>query len=414
MNNFDQDQSAVKRVNIALFAAQAAISVGFLSMATVNPIIAEAMGGSKGFAGVPNTMIFLGAALSAYMVGNVINRYGRRVALIIGALAGIAGCIAISASINLWVFPMFLAALFAFGMGRGILDQSRFAAAEVNKPERRAGAISMVVWGGTIGSVIGPQLTEPASQLARSLGLAPLSGPALSAATFAGFSLLLFVFLLAGVDFKAIAKRMEINRSAPVAVKGWPVFTVPRARAAMFTMLCGQSAMALMMTIISVHMKDHNLDLAQVGIVLSAHTLGMFAFSPLVGKFADRIGRPTAILIGAAILMGGCVVTALTLNTPVIALGEFMVGLGWSFCYVAGGALLTNSLAPELRAASQGKNDFIVNMASALGALGSGLLLASIGFYWVCAVGFAVAAIPALAVLRWAPPSRGAPALAPA
>ena len=94
------------------------------------------------------------------------------------------------------------------------------------------------------------------------------------------------------------------------------------------------------------------------------------------------------------------------LYTPFIMVGEFLVGLGWSLCFVSSAAMLTNAMAPEQRAVSQGTTDVFVNAGAAMGALSSGVLLSALGFYLVCAFGLVVAIIPLFAMMTW---GRGTP-----
>jgi MFS family permease len=141
-------------------------------------------------------------------------------------------------------------------------------------------------------------------------------------------------------------------------------------------------------------MRDHDLPLTDIAAVISIHTFGMFFFSPVVGKLTDRFGRRTVILYGAGILMLGAFLVPVSLNTPVIAFAEFLVGLGWSGCYVAGSALLTDALGSSERARLQGANDALVNIGSAVGALSSGILLQYVGIWPLAMIGMLVAAVP--------------------
>ncbi len=401
------DESAVKRATIALMLAQASASSGFLAMTTINAIVAVKMSNNNAnFAGIPSALVLAGASAMAYFAGLIASRYGRRNSLLIGVSLCIVGALLSGIGININQLGLFLPSLFLFGFGRGALDQSRYAAGDLVPADRRARAISTVVWGGTFGAIIGPQLVDPTSAIAGSLGLNPDSGPAFATVLLQIIAGLCIGLLTIGVDWKGIAQRMGAQDKIKISSSRWPVFAIPRARAAFITMVCAQSAMSLMMTIISVHMKAHGMGLNEVGNVITAHVLGMFAFSPLVGRLADRIGRQQTIYIGVAVLAAGCIITPILLLTPFIMFGEFLVGLGWSLCFVSSAALLTNSLAPEQRAVSQGTTDVFVNAGAAIGAISSGILLNLLGFYLVCAFGLTVAIIPLLAVITW---GRGTP-----
>ena len=86
------------------------------------------------------------------------------------------------------------------------------------------------------------------------------------------------------------------------------------------------------------------------------HTLGMFGLSMISGRLADNFGRPATIIAGAALLVAACLLAPLSQLTGVLAVALFLLGLGWNFCYVAGAALLTDTLnlasAPACRAAA--------------------------------------------------------------
>jgi MFS family permease len=224
------------------------------------------------------------------------------------------------------------------------------------------------------------------------------------------------IFVLLALDLRGLTARVAalepVQATVTTAVQNVQrslrrmLGEVPAARTALVAMAAGQASMALMMSCISIHMKDHNHGLGDIAMVISMHTLGMFALSPLVGLLTDRIGRRPVIVIGAAILVIGSVLVPVSLHTPVIAFAEFLVGLGWSGCYVAGSTLLTDALGRDERARLQGANDAVVAVCSAIGSLSSGILLELIGIWPLALVGMAVAALPLLmAVKRMADPS---------
>lgn len=396
------------RVTIGLMLAQSLAQAAHSTAVTVNTLAAVQLSGQKALAGMAGMAVLGGSALAAYPAGYLMSRLGRRYGLVLGAAtaslgAGLAGFGIVRAS-----FFAFLWGLFVVGMGRAALDQSRFAAAEVTPQERRARVMSLVIWGATVGAVSGPLLAAPAGNWALSLGMNTYAGPLLlTSAGYAVVALVLFVML--AVDWQRLVERASSIPSAtpttPTTLPTPPTrprsfreaLRQPVVFAALVAMACGQAAMVLLMASVSVHMSDHGHDLGDISAVISIHVLGMFAFSPLVGQLADRWGRRAVIVGGALVLMAGCVIAPLSLDTPWIALGQFCVGLGWSGCYVAGSALLADALGAAERARLQGANDAVVNVASAAGSLGSGLLLATVGFTVLSVVGFTVALLPLLA-----------------
>jgi MFS family permease len=179
----------------------------------------------------------------------------------------------------------------------------------------------------------------------------------------------------------------------------------PAAWLALTAMVIGQMVMVLIMSVTSLHMHHHNHGLDDVSLVIMAHTLGMFGLSIVNGTLIDRVGRKAAIGSGAALLIAGSLLAPVSLLTAWLALALFLVGLGWNLCYIAGSSLLSDSLAPSERSPVQGANELVVNLASAIGSLGSGVILAYAGFTALSSVGAALAVLP-LAALAWQALSR--------
>jgi MFS family permease len=127
----------------------------------------------------------------------------------------------------------------------------------------------------------------------------------------------------------------------------------------------------------------------------------MYAFSIVSGRLADKWGRGVVILIGSLTLIIACV--AATISPDVLPLGValFLLGLGWNFCFVGGSTLLADQLSPAERARTQGFNDLLVGLASALGSLESGFIFASLGYNMMAYVSAVVALIPFLVVIVW-------------
>lgn len=413
------------RVTAALMLAQSLSSAGYSSSVAVNQLAIVDMTGQRSLGGLPSALVLAGSAFMAYQAGKLVTRFGRRYVLTFGTVLGALGALISGAGVSAASLPIFLAGLLVLGFGRGILDQSRFTAAEVNPPDRRARALSFVVWGATVGAVGGPLVAPITDGWGQQMGLAPYAGALFSTSFFyalAGIA----IFLLLALDLKGLAARvtaLAASKAAAAGVQAPPAPATanrslrtalresPGARAALVAMAAGQASMALMMSCISIHMKSHNHVLGDIAIVISVHTLGMFAFSPLVGQLTDKIGRRQVIVLGALVLIAGCLLVPVSLDTPVIALAEFLVGLGWSGCYVAGSTLLTDTLGAAERARLQGANDSLVNIGSAVGSLSSGVLLELIGIWPLAFVGLVVAALPLFFALSR---PQGGPAVATA
>ena len=404
------DQPTIRRATIALLLTQSVTSAAFITGTTVNPLVAAQLGGQEALAGLPSALMLAGASLAAYPAGQLMGLIGRRYGLVIGCALGLIGALISGVSVMAASLPLFLIGLLLLGASRATLDQGRYAAAEINPPQQRGRAMSTVVFGGTVGAVLGPALVSPAGQAAASLGLQTLSGPFFATAGLLVITALI-VFVLLAVDLRGIAQRIAqfypvdpntLDTAPPATQQRMSVFDLLKvrdARIALITMTSAQATMVMMMAIIALHMTHHDHDLGDVSLVTMAHVLGMFAFSPLIGRLADRAGRKTMIRVSAVLIALGCVLAPLSLYTPWIALALFLVGLGWSGCYITGSTLLTDAVAVQARARMQGANDTLVNIASAASSLSSGILLQAFGFNMLSLIGLGIALLPVLALL---------------
>ena len=167
--------------------------------------------------------------------------------------------------------------------------------------------------------------------------------------------------------------------------------------------------MVMVMAMTSLYMVHHGHGLGDVSIVIMAHTLGMYGLSMLTGRLADNLGRPPTIMAGALLLAAGCLLAPLSQLTGVLAVALFLLGLGWNFCYVAGGALLTDTPQPcRERGRVQGSNDLAVGFISAFGSLQSGVLFAWLGFANLGWLSVAVAMLPLLLTMQFLARQAGA------
>jgi MFS family permease len=150
-------------------------------------------------------------------------------------------------------------------------------------------------------------------------------------------------------------------------------------------MAVGNVVMIGVMAMTPVHIKSAGHDAAHtlgiVGIVLSFHIAGMYAFSPVFGWLTDRVGRRPVIFSGVALLLAACAVAGTAgHSTSHLAAGLMVLGLGWSATIVAGSTLLSESIPAELRASAQGLSDLLMGLAGASAGALSGVVVAAWGY----------------------------------
>jgi len=396
-----------RKITWVLFANQSLASAGFIAAATINSIIGAKLGGSASFAGVPSAVYLLGMALAASAWGYIMDQIGRRNGIVSGLIIGVIGNALVLFAIGISSFLLFLIGMVLMGITNAAVVLGRFAAAEVNPPEKRGAAISNVVLGGTFGAIVGPLLVGPMGNFVRTLGMDELAGAYFATLIlFAISSVVVFVGLRP--DPRDLGKQVAAEYPDPALTaftgKARPIFEIlrqPAALVAVSAMALGQVVMVAVMVITSLHMSNHQHNLRDISAVISSHTFGMFAFSVLSGRLSDRWGRGPVILVGASTLLLACITAPLSPNVFPLAVALFLLGLGWNFCFVGGSALLADQLSPLERSRTQGMNDLLVGLASAIGSLGSGIVFAASNYTIIAIVAGVMALIPLLMSLFW-------------
>jgi MFS family permease len=394
-----------RKITFILFLAMSFGSAGFIVAATVNTIVGAEISGNPAWAGLPAAMFTLGTAVSAFLLGFAMERFGRRLGMVIGLVLGLFGTMVAAVAIGLISFPIFLAGMAFSGAARAALQLGRFAAAEVHPPEQRGRAISNVVIGGTVGAVLGPWLAGPMGQWALGAGYKEMIGPYVASFVLIALATLV-VFILLRPDPRDLGR--ELSHLYPDSVPEEEqvrtlsqIIRIPAAAVAIIAMVVSQAVMVMLMVITALYMKDNNHELLGISLVFSSHTFGMYAFSIFSGQLADRWGRGPVILVGASGLILACILAPISTNLAPLAFSLFLLGLGWNFCYVGGSSLLADQLNHLERAKTQGFNDLLIGLASALGSFISGLIFAASGFGVVGLVGVGLAIIPLGLTLWW-------------
>ena len=398
-------EKITRKIIIVLFAQQSLTSAGFIAASTLNSIVGKDLSHQSGWAGVPTAIYLLGSAFAAFVWGYVFDLMGRRWGLTIGLLLGVLGSAIAFISVAQASFPGFLVGMVLMGIASAAVQLGRFAAAEVSRPEQRGKAISNVVIGGVFGSVIGPFVAEPAGSLLKSIGINELAGAYLIATG-------LFI-IAAGVVFMGLRPDpREIGRQMaekfPETSPGTmgtrtilQIFRQPAALVALLSMVLGQMIMVLVMVITSLYMRDHNHMLNAISVVISAHTVGMYGFSIISGRLADKLGRGPVIIFGSFVLLLACVAATFSPDVLPLGISLFLLGLGWNFTYVGGSTLLSDQLSPSERGRTQGFNDLLVGLASAMGSLQSGFIFSALGYNTMAWIAAAIALLPLLATSYW-------------
>jgi MFS family permease len=379
------DVEAVQRHTVRVLVVSQAfgalgMTIGFATAA----LLARDISGSDTQSGLVQTCQVLGAAVASYLLARMMSRRGRRAGLVTGLLIGAAGSLLAVAGGVAESMALLLLGAVMLGSASAANLSSRYAATDLAAERSRARALAIVVWASTIGAVAGPNLTGFATWVARQLSIPELTGPfAVGAVGMLIACLVLFV----GLRPDPLLVAREAADVPQVVQTSWRralglIRERPTLAAAMVVMAGAHAAMIMVMVMTPLHMAHGGANLEIIGVVLSVHVLGMFAFAPLAGITADRVGRAPAAMAGATLLLLALTLAAASpegTSWQVFG-GLFLLGLGWSFSTVAGSTMITDHAPLDSRTDVQGLSDLVMGVSAAGASALSGLIVGAWGF----------------------------------
>lgn len=395
------DATAViqRRTLRLLFATQIVSGMGVAIGSSVGALLAAELAG-VGLSGLAQSVVVIGAALATIPATAIVHRHGRRPSLATAYGVAAVGALVVVVAAVRGSLPLLFVGYFLFGGASAANFQARYAAVDLAPAALRARHLSIIVWATTIGAVAGPHLAAPAG-----LALSGVGIPTLAAPYF--FSALLFV--ITGLALLALL------RPDPALVAGASggggdgvprrlrdglraVAESPPAILGVAAVAVGQMVMSAIMAMTPVHIRGAGHDAAHtlriVGVVISVHIAGMYAFAPLIGWLTDRLGRRPVIVAGIVLLLSACALAGTAgFETTRLGAALMLVGLGWSCTMVAGSTLLSESMPLELRTSAQGLSDLIMGLAGASAGALSGVVMSAWG-YPVLALVAAMATVP--------------------
>ncbi|WP_235529242.1 MFS transporter [Phycicoccus sp. Root101] len=385
-----------------LVGSQMLGGVGVASGVAVGSLLAEDVSGSAELAGLGGTFQVLGGALIAVPMARLMARSGRRPGLVMGYVLGILGAVLLIVAGVVRSFPLLLVASVLFGGATTANSQARYAAADLADDAHRGRDLSIVVWATTVGAVLGPNLVGLAGGVADVLHLPALTGAfVFSLVGFALAAVLLTVrlrpdpLLLARRRAHDAAPHDLVERPHGSVVRGARVVLAsPAALLGLVAVALGHVVMVSVMVMTPLHMHHGGSTLRLIGLVISIHILGMYALSPVVGTAVDRFGARPVVGVGSVVLLAACLLAAQAPTgwSPGLAVGLFLLGVGWSCTLVSGSTLIAGAVPVAERAGAQGASDLAMGLAAGGGGALAGVVVGQLG-YGALGLGAAVVAV---------------------
>lgn len=376
-----------RRTLLALALTQVFGTIGLGVAPTIGILLASEMTHSEALAGVARTASTFGAALLGLPLASLAARTSRRCALSVGWLVATLGATLLAFSADGTYLAPVILGLLLMGAGSAASYQARFAATDQASESQRASALSFIVWVGTIGSVMGPNIGTPARLLSEQWGTSLYSTAfGLAALALCLATAVAYLLLPAGSPTQKTAdlgasKSRQLSFGARLVALYRHIAGKAKARCAVLALLGAHTVMVSVMTMTPVHLNHQGASIEVIGLTISLHVLGMFGLSPLMGIAADRFGQWPVMMVGTVTLVLSLALAIVAPESqPGMALSLTLLGLGWSAVFVAGSALFASSLPQEQRVEASGGLDALMNLGAAVAALASGLVLAATSF----------------------------------
>jgi len=383
-----------------LACCQALLLTNASGLISMNGLVGFSLAQTKTLATFGATTYVLGSALATMPMSLWMARVGRRAGFMTGALINVAGCGIAALALAWQSFALFCVATGIIGVYNAVGLQYRFAAAEVAAPADRAKAISLVLAGGVVGGLIGPQT----ARLGRDWLATPFQGSFLVLAAFALVALA--VQSRVHVPAPSHEERSGRGRSLRMIARQ-PEFVVAVLAGAL-----GYGLMNLLMTATPIAMNFCGHPFSAAALVIEWHVVAMYAPGFVTGSLIRRFGTLHVILAGVALTALATVVALNGISVVHFVAALALVGVGWNFMYTGGTTLLTQTYAPNEKARTQGLNDSIVFSTMGVSSLASGALVTTSGWDTMNRAALPVLALIALAVLWLLWIRRRAPATA--
>jgi predicted MFS family arabinose efflux permease len=356
---------------ILLSLCQALLTTGNVLLISVNALIGQQLSPSPGLITLPVAMQFVGLMCATIPASLVMARIGRKNGFYLGNSVGIVGALCCIFALQQSQFFTFCLGTFLLGIGIGFGTLYRFAAVEACPDDQKSRAISLVMAGGVIAAVLGPNLAISSRDW---LDDSVFTG------AFVGLAVL-YVIALVLLSFIRIVPQKVNQASEPLDSR--PIFDIilqPVFIVAATVGMISYAVMNLIMTVTPVAMARCGFDFSTAAWVIEWHVLGMFLPSFITPVLIRRFGLLPMMVLGALFMLA-----CIFLNLNGVSQWHFwgglaLLGVGWNFMFISATQLVTSAYRTEEKAKSQAANEFLIFGMVTVSAFSSGWLESSLGW----------------------------------
>jgi predicted MFS family arabinose efflux permease len=374
--------------NVARLAiAQALAGANAVVIYATGAIVGNTLSPSNALATLPISIFVIGMTACSLPAGAIAQRYGRRTAFLIGTGCGVLAGLLAALAVVQGLFWLFCAATFFGGAYAAVVLSFRFSAADCVSPDRRSRALSLVMAGGVVAGVLGPQLVTYTMNIWPPYTFA---GTFMAQAVVAALSAL----VLFGVRLpRASAEDVAGGRTLAVIVRQ------PRFITAVTCGVVSYLLMNFLMTSAPLAMRMCGLSQESSNLGVQWHVIAMYAPSFFTGRLISRFGAPRVVTAGMVLTALSAAVGLLGREVAHFWLMLILLGVGWNFGFIGASALVLDCHRPEETTRVQSFNDFIVFGMVAFGSLLSGSVLTAYGWNTVLWVSFVPLALAVVALV---------------
>ena len=356
---------------VLLAVCQGLFLTNNVTFIAINGLVGLALAPKAWMATLPVMGYVVGGALSTSLVARTQRAWGRQRSFQAGLAVAFAS--ALLCALAAWTrsFWLLCLATVVAGYYNANAGLYRFAAAELVPASGREKAVSLVMAGGLIGAVVGPNLAARS----RDLLPVPFTGAYLALAVVA----LLAMALMSRLQFPPAPAPASLPPGRPLGqIMRQPAFVISAMAGAL-----GYGVMNLLMAATPLAMQVCGLPFSDAALVLEWHVIGMFAPGFFTGHLIKRVG-PLPVMGVGVLLNLACVAVALSgVDLHNFLVGLFLLGVGWNFLFTGATTLALGTYRPEEKDKAQGAVNFFQMATLAVTSLASGVLVTTQGWTWL-------------------------------